>query len=63
MREVTQSELSASMHGQAANVLVVEIDLAVLAARESDNHVKSGGLAGAIRPQEAHDLAALDLER
>ena len=43
--------------------LVVEVDLAVLAAREADDHVEGGGLAGAVRTQQAHHLAALDLER
>ena len=28
-----------------------------------DDHVKGGGLAGAIRPEQADHLAALDLER
>src|SRR5579862_3253499 len=51
------------MHGEPPDILVVEVDLAVLAAGEPDDHVEGGGLAGAVRAEETDHFAALDLER
>src|ERR1022692_1116081 len=51
------------MHGQTPDIAIVEQYLTVLAAGKADNHVKCGGLAGSVRPEQAHYLAACDLER
>src|ERR1700733_13859821 len=63
LREVAEAELGAAVHRQAPNIAVVEEDLAMLAARQADDHVKGGGLAGTVRTQQADHLAAFDLER
>src|SRR3977135_3795437 len=51
------------MHGHAADVAVVQVDLTLFTAGEADDHVEGRGFAGAIGAQQAHDLAALDLQR
>ena len=42
--------------------LIVQKNLAMLAAGQPDDHVESGGLAGAVRPQQPDDFAAFDLQ-
>jgi hypothetical protein len=63
LREVAHAELRPAVHGEPADVLVVEIDFAVLAAGETDDHVKGRGLAGPIGAEQPNDLAALHFER
>ena len=43
--------------------LVVEADLAAVQRHQADHHVEAGGLAGAVRAEQADHLAALHLER
>ena len=51
------------MHGQRRQVLAVEADLALVAGDQADDHVEGGGLAGAVRAQQADHFAAADLQR
>src|ERR1700761_7913239 len=51
------------MHGESGDVPAVQVDLAVLAAGESHDHVERGGLSRSVRPEEADDFAAFDLQR
>ena len=50
------------MHGHAADVFVVQENLAVFAAGEADDHVKGRGLAGAVRPEQPDYFAAFDFQ-
>ena len=46
--------------GQSVTFDAVELDLAGVGNDHAAGHAEAGGLAGAVRPQQADDLAALD---
>jgi hypothetical protein len=48
---------------EAEQALAVEADVAGVGAVEPRDEVEDGGLAGAVRADQAGDLAALDVER
>ena len=52
----------AAIHGPARDVEIVEDDLALVGLDHAAGHAEAGGLAGAVGPQEAHDLALIDAE-
>jgi hypothetical protein len=47
----------------ACDVAALELDGAFLDEVEPGQHVHEGGLAGAVRPDEADDLVPMELER
>src|SRR5262249_42446004 len=49
-------------HLQASHILIVEVDGAAVRRELTGRHAEAGRLAGAVRAQEAHDFAAMDLE-
>ena len=51
------------MHRFGRQVLAIEQDIAAISANQPDDHVKSRRFTGAVRSQQADDLATLDLER
>ena len=56
-------EPRAPVHRQRGDVLVVDQHLARIGGDQPGDDVEAGGLAGAVRPQQAHGLAAMDVER
>src|SRR5690606_5598437 len=50
----------AAVHRQPRDVAAVQLDAAAIAPLKAHDHVKGGRFAGAIGPQQAHDLAAID---
>src|SRR5688572_16818658 len=60
LRQVAQAELGAPVHGEPRDVTPRQVDAALVAAYEADDHVERRRLAGAIRAEQSHDLAALD---
>src|SRR5687768_2411802 len=61
--QVTDAAPRARMHRQPRDVLAVERDAPPVAGHEADDHVEGGGLAGAVRAEQADDLAACDRDR
>src|SRR6185295_11991454 len=51
------------MDRQLGQVALVQVDAARVRGNQPDDHVEAGGLAGAIRAEQADDLAARDFER
>src|ERR1022692_3138043 len=45
------------------NLPIIQQDMTLLARDQTDDHVKGGGLAGAVRPEQSDDFAAADLQR
>ena len=46
------------VHRQARQFLPIELNLAAVTGDETDDHVETGRLAGAVRTEQANDLAA-----
>ncbi len=44
-------------------ILIVDKDPAGIGADQTDDHVEGRGLAGAVRPEQADHLAAVDAQR
>ncbi len=63
LRQVAHAEAGPAVHRQSGQLLVVEPDAAGVAGHQSHDHVEGGGLAGAVRPEQADHLAGIDLER
>jgi len=59
LREVAEAGAGPLPHGHGGDVATVEEDAAGGGRHEADDHVESGGLAGAVGPQQADDLAGL----
>jgi hypothetical protein len=51
------------MDGQALDALVVDGDLPCVGAQQAHNHVKRGGFACAVRPQQADHFTLCDGQR
>ena len=51
------------MDGLVRQVEIIEQDAAGIRRDEPDDHVEGGGLARAVRAEQADDLARTDLER
>jgi hypothetical protein len=63
LRQVADAELRAAVDRQARDVVVVEHDAPGIRRHEADDHVERRGLAGAVRPEQPHDLAAGHAQR
>ncbi|MCY1418654.1 hypothetical protein D9M71_342180 [compost metagenome] len=48
------------MHRQMGDILLVDAYHALVGADQTDDHVETGGLAGAVGAEQADDLAAVD---
>jgi hypothetical protein len=48
------------VHRLVADVQVVDQYAALIGLDQADDHVEAGGLAGAVRAEQADDLAAVD---
>src|SRR5207248_6892839 len=60
--EVAQAEAGALVHGELADVLAVEEDLALVGGDLAGGHAEAGGLAGAVGAEQADDLADVHVE-
>ena len=60
--EVTEAEAGALVHAEFGDLATVESNATAGGGHEADNHVKGGGLAGAVGAEEADDLTGGDVE-
>src|SRR6185503_19024647 len=63
LRQVGNAEARALVDGQLRELAVVQVDAAGVRGHQADDHVEAGGLAGAVRAQQADHLAACHVER
>ena len=63
LRQIADTFAGAAVHGQAGDVLAVDGYRALIGLDQTDNHVKAGGLAGAVGAKQADYLAAVDRDR
>src|SRR4030095_3401909 len=59
LRQVAETQFRAPMHGELRDVAAGQVDAACVAAHEAHDHVEGRRLAGAVRPEQPHDLAAV----
>ena len=58
--QVTHAQAGALVHRQARDVARLEPDRALIRPDDPDDHVEGGGLAGAVRAEQADDLPGLN---
>src|SRR5207244_6443166 len=61
--QVTDALTRSEVHREARDNLAVEARLAPVGPLDADHHVEDRGLAGAVRAEEADDLAGAEAER
>ena len=61
LREVAHAGTGAEVHRQPRDVVAVEHDVAAVGVDQADRHPEARRLAGAVGPEQADDLAPLDL--
>ena len=61
--QVRQAMGGAAMDRQRSDVSAVDADFACFGPNQTDHHVETGGLAGAVGPEQADDFAAADAQR
>jgi len=59
LRQVSDAQPRAPVHRKPRDVGTVDLDRAGVGRDQAGDHVEAGRLARAVRPQQAHDLAAL----
>ena len=57
LRKVAHALLGALVHGKAGKFVIVDEDASLIRDDLAGDHIETGGLAGAVGAQEAHDLA------
>src|SRR5256885_748765 len=62
-RHVADAEPRQLVRRQAGDGIAAEHDLALARTHEAHDGLERGALADAVAPQQAHDLAAADLQR
>ncbi len=62
LRQIADAEPGALIHRQVGDVVAVELDDAAVGLDQPGDHVERGGLAGAVRSEQADRLAAPDIE-
>ena len=62
LRQVAHAQLGALVHRLGGDVLAVQFDLAGIGGDQADDHVEAGGLAGAVRPQQADHFAGFQAQ-
>ena len=63
LRQIADAEPRAAIHRQAGDVGAVQADRAGVRLHQADDHVERRGLAGAVRAEQSHRLAAPQLDR
>src|SRR5690554_887159 len=61
--QVADTGAGTAMDGRARQVLFVDKDPALIGCHQTGDHIKAGGLAGAIGAQQTDNLTAVDLQR
>src|ERR1700677_3296712 len=59
--QIAHARASTEIHRQACDIATIERDRSALRVNQADRHAKTGCLAGAVGPEESHDLALVDL--
>lgn len=62
LRQIADAGARAAVHGLMADVEIIDQHAALIGAHQADDHVETGGLAGAIGTEQADDLAAFDAQ-
>ena len=62
LRQIADAEPGALIHRQLGDVVAIEFDGAAIGLDQAGDHVKHRGLAGAVRAQQTHRLAAADID-
>ena len=62
LRQIADAEPGALIHRQLGDVVAVELDGAAIGLDQAGDHVKHRGLAGAVRAEQSHRLAAADID-
>src|SRR3546814_14431007 len=63
MRQVAYAEPRPPVHGKRGDVLTVEQDPAVIGRDQTGDDIEAGRLAGAVRSEQADDLATVQRQR
>lgn len=58
LRQVTDAKTGTPVHRHRRDVVAVDFDRAFVDRHKAGDHVEAGGLAGAVRSEQAHGLAA-----
>src|SRR5690606_4887892 len=58
--QVAHAQAGPPVHRFAGDVAAVEHDAAGVGRHQADDHVETGGLAGAVRAEQADDLAGVE---
>ena len=58
LREITNAKPCAAIHGQLRDFMPVKINAATIRSHKARDHIKNGGLARAIRPEQADRFTA-----
>ena len=62
LRQVADALSRADVHRVVGDVVAIELDAPGVGRGQADGHVEGRGLAGAVRPEQADDLAGRDVE-
>ena len=62
LRQITDAEPRALIHRQFRDVVAVELDRAAIRLDQAGDHVEHGGLAGAVRAQQADGFATAHID-
>src|SRR5690625_925701 len=60
--QVADAVAGPAVQGQGGDVLAVDLHAAMLLPGQPDDHVETGGFAGAVGAEQADDLATVDLK-
>src|SRR5690606_30935855 len=63
LRQIADAAPCPPVHGQMGDILAVDHDVAAVGPHQTDVHVETGGLAGAVGAEEPDHLAAVALQR
>ena len=61
--QISDPEAGTAVHGQIGDIAAIQIDIAVIGRNQTGDQIKTGRLAGPVRPQKTNHLAPLDSER
>ena len=62
LRQIADAEPRALIHRQLGDVVAVELDRAAIGLDQAGDHVEHGGLAGAVRAEQADRFAAAHID-
>lgn len=62
LREIAKPFSSPAVHGQRSDVFIIDMNRAAILMNQPDNHVKTSGFTGAVRPEQSDDRTAFDGE-